>query len=252
VRDLTPYILDRNASRVAVTQIAVDITIAGAGTIRLGTGGFHVKGVVLNAAISAVSRNYVAGIKAAPSASLAKGKAPDGGQFTIQNFDLVMGQLVGDPSVVLDGSPIQLFQCWLSEDGVNYYADQVIEGTIRDAQATAPDCVVTIVSDMSARRASVAARPLSQRCVAEFGGHGCWFPKEPGQTCSHVYDDKVAGCAFYGWQSQVWGVPFLSIVDPVVNPDGFDPDIDRFQNGGWSRGGRPNPWDPGWTPFNQP
>lgn len=225
-RDLSPIIESIRQSDTQNVWLAIDITTLDGDTVRAAEVELEVTSLnLIGTSVDVDPVLYPATLMTNPAIKYSKGKAPNGGSFTILDLDHALGILVGQIERKLDGASVVVTTCWEKPDET-FEADIYFKGLIRDVSAEDETTNFTIVADTDSRTAYVANRSLTQRCLAVYGDNRCRRPAGmilPGETCSNIFDDAENGCLAKRWQFAFWGVPILRLSESTAN-------------GGWGSG----------------
>jgi hypothetical protein len=242
-RDLSPLIIQQttpsplDGSINASTVQAVRITLKNGAILQVANAAITVSSLNdFGVSLAIAPTACVSDVRGVPNVRFSEGKAPDGGDLLLQNLTNLYTPLIGATARVFDGADVVVYDCFKKADGT-YEGDVIFVGKVRDARGDPDNARLTLIADYAQRTALVANRPLTQRCLATFGDDRCGYPAQPGQVCSHIYDDKAAGCAFYDWQEFFWGAPAADFADPATSGDDVLSELDRRRDGGWDSGG---------------
>jgi hypothetical protein len=244
-RDLTPFIIqsltpqgDDGSVTMVRPHIAFDIKLKDeAGTVlRWATGDVTVDSInVMGVSTAFGPFAYTDVVREVPNVRFTQAHAPDGGTFSTQNVDNLIGEVVGGLEAVFTGADVTMHYLFLKANG-NYEADTIFVGRCKSAKKDKgqPTCTFIVVSDVNDKAAVVAGRSLTQKCWwGTYGGYkgpGCRYPG-PEPTCSLVKEDAVNGCRAKAWEFAFGGADFEIVLPTRGSGFGYD-DVDGFPGPG--------------------
>jgi hypothetical protein len=215
LRDLTPFIIQAltptetdGALLMEDLHLAFEVTLRDeANTVLRWSTGILTADSINNQGYSQAwgPYSYSPEVRGVPNVAFTLSKAPDGGTLQIQNLDNVIGTLAGSLEDLFNKARVVMYVCFKKPSG-NYEVDPVFVGLI-DGVGGEDTCEFDLVSDFSDKGALVAARYLTQHCIAAYKGFQCRY-SGPEPTCSFIKEDAVNGCRAKGWEFAFFGANF--------------------------------------------
>lgn len=169
--------------------------------------------------------------------SLSDGASIDGAQFSLTNVENKYSDLLGQAGRRLYPAPATVKRAFRLLDG-GYEAVVMLEGFAQFGDVGADNASVTITADTTPDSTDVVLE-VTQHCANIYKGDGC-DSADTSETCSHLKDDAVNGCAGKAAAPQLVDItppdnrpsfrgsvkPLASTTPPGVglDPDGVGPD----------------------------
>jgi hypothetical protein len=161
---------------------------------------------------------YVNVLRSVSQIKFSIGANSDQATIQLENVDLTLGQTVMDTTRTLDGSKVQIKRAYRIADGT---LESIIlfNGVVQGVNVDEEFVTLSVVSDFTQRKAQVASRQCTQRCLWEFKSAECgWQQPAAGNPvdqagdpddCSLIFDDADGGCLNHVNQHRFGGVPPL-------------------------------------------
>jgi hypothetical protein len=155
-------------------------------------------------------QDYVDGLRSVSQIKFSIGVNADQATITLENVSKTIGLTITDTSRTLDGSRIEIRRAYKIADGT-FESISLFHGVVQGVSVDENVATLTVVSDFTQRKAQVASRQCTQRCIWTFKGTECgWTVPQGGDpdNCDLIFDSP-GGCSGHNNQFRFGGVPPL-------------------------------------------